>query len=159
MLELSSPYTPSECIKLLRAAADPEWKLFGSKPVLGSVWGNRFWGYWRIFYGNSFRTFVFARFYPSGAGSRVAVRFGMSLFVRVFLGIWFGGLALIGGAAMIAVGLAYVRGDARPGSWIFIIVPSGMGAAGFALVRFGRWLGRNEQGRLTQFLRDTISAN
>jgi hypothetical protein len=120
--------------------------------------GNWFWGYWRIRYGNSFRTFVFVRFYPSGTGSRVHVRYGISPFVTIFMVVWFGLLALIGGGMFVYAFGAYLHGNAPRETWVLLGSPAAMVAAGAGLVRFGRWLARNEKGLLTQFLREELSA-
>ena len=104
MLELISPLSAEEGLARLKAASDPQWKLFGSKPVLGDVIGRWFFGYKRIKYGNSFRTFIFLHAHPQSNGCLIKVRFGISPFVLVFMVFWWTGIVLIGGA-MLTYGL------------------------------------------------------
>ena len=158
MLELVSPLPPHECLKRLKAEVDPQWKLLGSRPVLGTVSGSQFTGYKRIPYRNSFRTFIFARFHQAGAGSRIVIRFGMSPFVTAFMALWFGMLALVGGGMFLGATSAYLRGGAPPETWAFLVSPLIMAAFGIGLVRFGRWLGRNERSFLAEFLRTKLQA-
>ena len=157
-LELRSPFMPSECIDLLRQNTDPAWNLFGSKPVVGTVRNQKFTGYKRIWYGNSFRTFIFSRITPEVGGSRIAIRFGISPFVMVFMTFWWTGLLLIGGAILIQTSVALVKGHTQVVQWMGIVIPILMAAFGVGIFIFGRWLGRNERAFLIEFVRTVLKA-
>ena len=158
MLELLSPLTPSECLGRLRAVVDPQWKLFGSKPVLGSVTASRFWGCRRIYYGNSYRTFIFARFLTEPSGSKINIRFGISPFVFLFMCVWFGLGFLVGLGMLYSAISSYSHGNAPPYTWVFLVFPWAILGAGYGMLRFGRWLARNEKAFLLDFLRKELSA-
>jgi hypothetical protein len=143
----------------LQENTDPLWKLFGSKPVVGRVSPGKFSGYKRIFYGNSFRTIVFADVSPGNGGTVLTLRFGMSRFVVPFMTFWFTGVLLTGGAASIMAVKDFIEGKSRTGEWIAFIVPPLMIIFGIALVAFGRWLGRDERPFLIDFFKNTLSAN
>lgn len=125
---------------------------------MGSTGRSNFRGCKRIFYGNAFRTFVFAEFQEFGSGSRISLRFGMSTFTTIFLTLWFAMAALIGGAMTIYAVTAYFRGEAQPETWVFIAGPLTIAGFGIGIVKFGRWLGRNESGFLAAFLQTKLEA-
>jgi hypothetical protein len=158
MLELHSPLPPAECLTRLKAASDPQWKLFGSRPVLGDVWRGRFFGYKRIVYGNAFHTFVFVRPLPAArGGSWVEVRFGISPFARVFMALWWAGVGLICTLMLLYAIAAYTTGTARWSDLIFLLSPPVFIGGAFGMVRFLRWLGREEPAFLERFVRETLA--
>lgn len=158
MLEFTSPLSPAECLARLNQEVDARWKLFGSRPVIGATGRSDFTGYKRISYSNSFRTIVFAQFQECGPGSRIQLRFGMSSFTIAFLVLWFGGVLLSGTMMMVHAVSAYWRHEARPETWVFVAAPLAMAGFGLGLVKFGRWLGRDEPAFLTDFLQNTLEA-
>jgi hypothetical protein len=158
-LELRSPLTPDQCCDRLRQSTDPLWKLFGSKAVLGNVRGQKFSGYKRIYYGNSFRTFVFARIIPDAKGSLISLRFGISPFTTAIFAFWWTGLILIGGFMFIYAAKTLILGNAPEGTWKFLVVPTLMAAFGVGLFKFCRWLGRNERPFLIDFIKTILMAS
>jgi len=81
----------------------------------------------------------------------------MHPFVRIFMFIWFGGVVMVGGALSFAtVHSAPSASSSRRGDVLSVAVPLGMLGFGFALVRFGRYLARNEDKFLTDFLIHTL---
>jgi len=84
----------------------------------------------------------------------------MNRFVIIFMLIWFGGVISIGGAAFIAAlvdlitGRRFVEGSHAAA----IVVPLGMVVFGIGLLKFGRYLARNERPQLIEFLKQTLEA-
>src|SRR5438270_444802 len=56
--DLASPRRRDDCVRLLRENIDDEWKIFGSRPVMGRVGDATFSLRKRIFYSNAFQTNV-----------------------------------------------------------------------------------------------------
>jgi hypothetical protein len=81
-------------------------------------------------------------------------------FVIVFMAVWFGFIAL-GGAMLIANSIQQVLHphSHRPdtlGIAVSLAGPLIMLLLGFGLVKFGQWLGRFEEARMTNFLQTTF---
>ena len=157
-LELQSPLTPPQCHDELRLNTDPYWKFFGNRPVIGWLRNNKFTGYRRIYYGNSFRTRVLALFEDNGNGSRIVLRFGVNPFAQAFMAFWFTGVLGIGGTIFIFGLQAAISGSEPVGNWISLVVPPLMVAFGIGFYKFGRWLARNEQAFLLDFIMTTLKA-
>jgi hypothetical protein len=81
----------------------------------------------------------------------------MSAWTKVFTRAWFGILALISAVWIPASLFNWVSGRAGPETLWWTLHPVGMALFGWGLVRFGRWLGRNEEIALREWLRDTLS--
>ena len=159
MLELSSPLPPEECLRRLRAASDPWWKIFGSKPAIGSVLGGLFWGCRRISYRNSWQTVAYARVRAATDGSHIIVRFGLDPFVFVLTVIWFG-VACLAAAGLCLHGVIRLSSDAASvGNWMIVLAPLAFLGLAFGQLAFCRWLARNEKAFLTEFLMGTMSAS
>ena len=75
------------------------------------------------------------------------------------MAVWFAGVMLIGGGAVIYAAFAYLGGNAPPETWVFIVGPLTIAGFGLGLVRFCRWLGRNEKAFLTEFLQRVLDAS
>lgn len=167
-LELYSPLSPEECARRISDAMDSERSAlfsdalqFGSRPVAGRVDACSIKLRKRIRYRNAFQSFLTAKMHPEGSGTIVSGEFAMQPFMRVILRIWSGSVILIGGAFFVATVSAYLfsstpRGD---NAWIIAVVPLGMIVSGFAIVRFGRYLARNEARFITDFLIHALNAN
>jgi hypothetical protein len=157
-LELQSPLTPAQCLERLKQNTDSYWRLFGTKPVVGWVRGQKFSGLKRITYRNSFQTRILAIFHASGNGSQIILRFGAAPLVQIFVAIWLAGVLGIGGAAFTSGIIAYIRGDEPKNSWMTLAIPLIMAAFGICLYKFGRWLAREEQAFLLTFIMTTLDA-
>ena len=158
-LQLRSPLSPDQCLEMLRANIDPQWKIFGSMPVLGSVRGNNFKGYKRIFYGNSFRTFMYGQVATSDRGSLISLRFGISRITLAFMAFWVSGVLIGGGAVIFKMVQDMQQGIMPVDAWPFLLIPPMMLVFAFGLYKFCRWLGRNEAQFLTDFVKGTLRAS
>lgn len=166
-IQLFSPLPPAECASRLAAAMDVERSplfsvagLFGSKPVIGRVTETSLRLRKRIGYQNSFQSFLVATLRGEAGGTVISGEFAMHPFVNAFMFVWFGGVILIGGTGFLAaVGtIFFVSGSQRQTAWMGVVIPPLMLAFGFGLVRFGRYLARDEARFLTDFLAQTLDA-
>jgi len=135
--------------------------LFGSKPVVGRVTETSLRLRKRIGYRNSFQSFLAATLRPEAGGTVISGEVAMHPFVRVFMLIWFGGVILIGGTMFVAtVGtMLFGSGSQYQNAWMGAVIPPILLAFGFGLVRFGRYLARDETRFLTGFLIQTLNAH
>jgi hypothetical protein len=163
-LEIFSPLPPAECAARLASTIDRERSLLfsstallGSKPVIGQASESSLRLRKRIRYRNSFQSFLFATMRPQQGGTLISGTFAMHPMVRTFMFVWFGFVAVIGGALTLAT----VRGtlsssDGNSHSPMGVIIPVGMLCIGLALIRFGRYLARNEARFISDFLIQTL---
>jgi hypothetical protein len=155
-VELISPLPPDECVARLRVAIDQGvmFSVFGSKPVIGWVFGRRVFLRKRIGYSNSFQTVLFGRIEPHGEGAVFRGTAGLHPFVVVFMAVWFG--ALVYGGVLICVAGDQDRLFANLAlglaAWAF------MGVFGALTVRFCRYLARAEWQFLVSFLAGLLEA-
>ncbi len=154
--DLSSPLSPEQCIQRLRDACDGPSALFGSREVIGRLGRDSFRGHIRIGYRNSFQTYVTAKFLPDGAQTRIRCRFGLHPLVIVFMAIWFGVVLTASGSIFVVAVVHLIQHTAV--GLAGIAVPLLMLAFGYGLVRVGRWIARDEQELLTEFLCTTLHA-
>ena len=160
VIELASSLPPDECAARLRAAIDQEGVLsatglFGSKPVAGRIAGHRVRLRKRIWYRNSFQTFMIGSLEGRDGSTIFRGKAGMHPFVTGFMAVWFGLLTLIVGAAFVAGIGALFGGRGDPLG--VIALPVGL-AFGGGFVWFGRWLARNEEAFLVGFVAEVIAA-
>jgi len=88
---------------------------------------------------NSFKPFFFGRFEVRDGVTVLTGRFTLTLFVKIFMTVWFGMLLLIGCGFLIS-------GVKTQGSVPHFVLfqPLLMAGAGILLVAFGKWLSRND---------------
>ena len=156
-IELRSSLSVADCVARLREAIDPPSKLFGSRPVVGRVDSGGFRLHKCIHYRSSFQTHAMARFREDEAGTHVSCRFGVHPVGLVFFATWMSIVLVVG-----ARGLAIVLGSAystRPEGAAPLavplagaVLPLGMPIFGATLFGFGRWLAREDENFLTDFL-------
>ena len=149
--QMTSPLSRDELVATLRGEIDSPWTFFGQKPVVGAVSNTRVWLVQRHNYRNSFQTVLSATLADDGRGTRLSCRAGMSLFVIVFMSVWFGLLLVI---TTPLLSMAVLHSDF---GWPFLY-NLGFVAFGIGLVASGRWFARGEREFLVSFLEDTIDA-
>jgi len=148
--------TPEQCAERLRGGIDGYFGLFGTKPVIGHVSTRGASLRKRIWYRNSFQSVLSARFLGELGSTAVECRSGMGYFALVFLVVWSGIMLSFGGSILLSA-----LNDPSPNG-------PGAGVAFFPLtmivfaaifVAFGRWLAREEDAFLEQFLRQRLDAS
>jgi hypothetical protein len=154
---LVSPLAPEDCAARLGEAVDHTWleRLFGSKPVRGRLSARSFRLLKRIHYRNSFQTCLTGTLEFHVEGTILRVRSGMHPLVIAFLVVWFTGAGL--GCAIILLG--WLQGLVPgPVHAVGTIVPLLLLAFGIGLVRFCRWLARDEERFLIDFVAAVLGA-
>jgi hypothetical protein len=123
-----------------------------SHPLYGRVTNRGFSLFMRIRYRNSFQTEAAGRFREEGGRTRVDVRFGMAAWVWLATAVWFGLVSLVG---LVLLFMVATRGLPMK-SWF--LLPFGMIIVAIGVVWFGRWLARNEEGKLRALLTEVLQA-
>ena len=160
MNQLESDLTVDECVRNLSAGIDPWWKIFGGKPVVGSVSSRGLLARKRLpfFVHNSFQPHISARFEADGDGTRITCRFVLHPFVLAFLAIWFAFLALLGVPMVIASAAALLSSNPPENTWIGVLVPCGMLVFGVALVGGGWLMSSSDKRFLLNFVQKRVQA-
>ncbi len=140
---------------------DNPFTIFGGRPVIGRIAGTKLRARKRIWYRNSFQTQLTADLAEQAGQTTIRCRFSMHPLVTAFMAVWFGGVVLTGSGTLVMslVALAYAQSGAPPGTWLGILIPTVMLVFAVGLLRFGRYLARDEQQFLLAFVRDTLGAN
>jgi hypothetical protein len=104
-IEFVSPLPPQECEARLRETTDHDGLLswFGSRPVVGRVSGRSVRLRKRIWYRNSFQTFLTGSLEERDGSVVFRGKAGMHPLARGIMAVWFGLLVLIGGALFAPV--------------------------------------------------------
>jgi hypothetical protein len=154
--ELSSPHSPEEICR--RFAKRVGWPAFSDRSIVGLYDRRGFQLRVNNWYRNSFQTILYGTMRASGPTTHIKCTARMGTFVLAFLGVWFTGIFLIGGAIAHSAVLRMLAGDLSeqnlPGLGMFIL----MLAFGVGLVYVSRSWARDEEPTLLAFLEETIDA-
>lgn len=134
--------TVSECQQLVKSVG---YSAFGI--VLESFDGHNFCLSVQKNYRNSFAPICTGKLIPEVTGTIVDIQFGMRPFVKIFLALWFIGVATIG-----SVILANVLSGSYVQTAAGVVVPPVLLSFGILLVRFGNRLGQDEQNYILGWL-------
>lgn len=152
--------TPEQCCDRLSDAFDHDgpasfFGAFGSNRVMGRVSETGFRLQIRIFYGSSFKTFLWGTFLPAPSGTSVQLRAGMHPFVFAFLTLW---LALTLPDSMGAAGRAFTTLNTKGLSAALPVFADAFVPTLFVVALFwvGRWLARDEEAELARFVIDRL---
>jgi hypothetical protein len=159
-VDLLSPLRAEECRRRLREQTASVWMILSSAPIVGRIGETSLRLRKRIWYSNSFQTWLSAELVDEGSRTRLRCRFGLHPFTRIFTAIWFSGVVLIGSTVFVGTMAAWLqdRLPLTPQNLIGLLVPPGMLAVGILTYSIGRFFARNERRFLLEFLRDTIGA-
>jgi hypothetical protein len=102
---------------------------------------------------NSFKPFFFGRFEVRDGVTVLSGRFALTLFVKIFMTVWFGMLLLIGGGILVSAVKA--QGSAPP---LVLIQPLLMVGGGVLLVAFGKWLSRHDVAWLSSVIERALGS-
>ena len=145
--------TRSECLEQLRRHSLPGGRTpWVEGTISAKIRGDKFrlfaWGPANV--RNAFAPFFYGRLEECNGKTRIRGCFRMHTATRVFLAVWFGGLAIMGGLLVLLPPSAW--GNGRPPPAIAILAPGGMMLLGFGLIRFVRWHTRGQTENLRCFL-------
>lgn len=132
----------------------------GTRPILGKIEGNKIRLEKRRYYHNSFAPYFYATLTQQNNGTRIEGYFDMSQFVKIFMRIWLA-FVFAGGIPIFILtlkdsllGTHTMSGDAFVG----FLVPPVLIIFGFLFPKVGRWLARNEETYILNFLQQTLPA-
>jgi hypothetical protein len=158
-VSLISNLQRAACVERLREAADAPLVAFGKKPVIASVRDDKATLRKRLKARNSFQTCLRLRMADTRTGTRLDCRVGMHPAVIVFMTLWLGAVAVIGGAIFLS-SLIAVTGAAQseiPPA-IGLAAPPAFLLFGLLLLFGGRAMARDEEAFLLDFVRQTLEA-
>jgi hypothetical protein len=156
-----SPHSIEECHRRLKESVDTSFfPFFSSKQVAGKVSKNSISIRKRISYRNSFQTVLRGSLNPTTNGTEIMSTIGLHPFVKIFMIIWFCGLIIIGGMIIVIALSSFFRENSPTdiGSIMGILIPPGLTVFGIALLKFGKYLARDESIILKNFLIDLLEA-
>ncbi|MFH2044876.1 MAG: hypothetical protein ABIK92_07000 [Pseudomonadota bacterium] len=156
-----SPHSIEECHRRLKESVNTSFfPYFSSKQIAGRVSKRSISISKRIYYRNSFQTVLRASLKPIPSGTEIISTIGLHPFVKIFMFIWFGGLIIIGGIIFVIALSSFFKENSRSeiGSIMGILIPPGMAIFGIALLKFGKYLARDESKVLQKFLIDLLDA-
>ena len=92
MIVINSPLSVEECLRRLRRKADPPWKVFGRKRLIGWVLGNRFYAYKRrqLLERNTSLSMLTVRVEPDKDGAIIYCSFRPPATAYAIVLIWMG---------------------------------------------------------------------
>ena len=160
-MNLQTRLSLDECKSRLADSVDPlklGWSVSGyagSKEVLGKFRGDSFRLQKRRNYRNSFAPYLYGQFKTGDGATRVEGEFKLHPFTKIFMALWFSFLA----AFSVAVLVLPSHGQADSARWPLLLFAAGMAAFGVALIKFSRWLARNEAGAIVALLKSRLEAS
>ena len=157
VIAFHTDYTIEHCVEVLKSSIDEarfallSWSGYAdSKDVVGSVKGHAFRLQKRRYYRNDFAPYFYGRFLSQEGGTRIEGYFDFGRFTKIFWSIWMTVVILFAAIALIF----WLSGETSiPSSdwWAALVLP-GLIMFGIILPKFGRWLGRNEETFILEFL-------
>ena len=155
--------TKEECLRRLQKHTGSAnwgwgWGRWEEGTISTNVHGDRF----RLFASgslnarNAFAPFFYGRLEESGGGTRIAGRFRLHPFLRVFLAVWFGGLTFMVGLLLWLPRSAW--GTERPPPWWAPLGPVAMMLIGYGLILVGRWFAGGQLECIQRFLSRELQA-
>ncbi|MGD9367727.1 MAG: hypothetical protein PVH87_18650 [Desulfobacteraceae bacterium] len=132
----------------------------GSKPIAGKVTRTSINIRKVISYRNSFQIMLKASLKEDSGGTTIICRFGLHTFVKFFMYFWFGFIVLFGGIFwIVVVGAHILTGKIPEGeAWMGVLIPPILVVFGIGLLKFGKYLSKDEPGFLKDFLINLLDA-
>jgi uncharacterized membrane protein YgdD (TMEM256/DUF423 family) len=166
-IKIQSPLGVQDCVALLKRATreDSTFKTMfvDAGVILCKFDGNNFRLQQKRSYRNSFAPFFYGEFKQTMSGTEISGEFRMQTSVTAFMIIWFGFLLVIGGtlvcSSLYQLATGHYDHAKNDNPIMGVLIPIGMMVFGFALVTFGKWLGRSEEANMANFLKETFSTN
>ena len=160
-MKLQTRLSIDDCKARLAASVDPVklgWTISGyagSQEILGKIWGNSFRLQKRRNYRNSFAPYLYEQFMAGDGATRVEGEFRLHPFTKLFMALWFSFLAAFAAGVLVLPS----HGQAESARWPLLLFAAGMAAFGVALIKFSRWLARNEGGAIVALLKNKFEAS
>jgi hypothetical protein len=156
-IDLVSPLARDDCVHRLRGLTGSFWIIFGSRPLIGRVDEISFSVRMRMKNNNmnSFQTSLYGVFEQESRQTRLRCRFGLHPTVVALIIFWIGGLSLIG-AAVVVNAIVHSSSGSAP-SLIALAGPFLMVGFAVALVKFGRYVARDEASDMLDILAKSLN--
>jgi hypothetical protein len=147
---LRSPLSPAACRDQLREETGSIWNPFSawSHPVRGRVTDQGFWIVRSKRYRNSFEIEARGTWQEEGGGTRIDLTLGVMRWTRGIMIVWLSFMTLFCIGWLAA---PVPKSGAMPAP-VERIFPVLILAFGLLMIRFGRWLAREEPRQLLEFL-------
>jgi hypothetical protein len=161
---LRSEFDVEECLRRLRETTDPPPSEFffpfghgGSKPQFGKFWKNQVKIWKRREARNDFGPCFHGKISPEGSGARLVGRFGMDRSVRLFMAFW---LTFAVAIALVTLPtlVEHLKHPRQGDLSVFDFIPLGLVISGILIMRYGRRIGKKDEGFLLEFLQTTLQA-
>jgi hypothetical protein len=143
-IELVSHMPRAQCVERLRERVGGRYAMHRS--FFGRVTETAFWVEQRLNYRNSFKTRLRADLVEDVKGTRIRCQVGVQPLVFWFMAVWFSGVV----SALFFVLVTSSGSAAAPLLQMFVF--------GVALVAFGRFIARNQQETLIEFVSNSLDA-
>ena len=162
-LKFKSQYSPHESAQRLGSNIESSiWKAWNTTCVVGKVTDRGIWLVWhRAYIRNSFRPIFRGLFEIENGTTIIEGRFGMHLFVRIFLAIWFGGL-ILGGIVCVHVGYQKFGTEIfNPDERLFELLGylsfiAFLWLAGVGLIAWGKYVSRDSLEKITGVIEKSL---
>jgi hypothetical protein len=152
-IDLVAPLPRDECVRRLRDLTDGIWTIFGSRPLIGRIGETSFSVRMRLKNTkNSFQACLNGVLEQESRQTRLRCRFGLHPTVVAFMIFWMGGL-LLAGVAGVVNAITHTTSVS-----IGLAIPFLMAGFGFGLLRFGRYLARDEPADMLDILAKSLDA-
>jgi len=154
-VRFASPYSVHESISRLSAIIEPSvFSSFTRQCAVGIVTEKKVCIQRVIpFVGNAWKPFFYGTFSSTGAGSVLEGTFKLSLFMRIFMSVWFGFIAFW---TLLSTFVVLTK---SPTELWFPLFGVCMFAAGIGMVHFGKWFANNDIAWLTQVVVQALGIN
>lgn len=156
-----------ECQRRLTEAVDfPQRTLIsfsgyrGSKPVLGRIEGQRLELRKRKYYRNDFAPVFFGIISRQARGTSIEGHFDSPRWIKIFWGFWSAFVFLLVTPIFFLIAREILLGRVPlvGSTYLGLLGPPFILFVGAFMPLFGRWIGRNEEKFLLEFLRRTLAA-
>jgi hypothetical protein len=128
-------------------------------PVLGSIKGNKFRLYLiRKDFRNSFSPHFHGKLSVAPSGTIIEGKFKMHFIVKILLGIWFTGVAAIGGKLAVISVKSIANGRATGDTYVPLIYAMLLLLCGLLIVYWGKTLGTDDEAQILAFLQHRLNS-
>lgn len=111
----------------------------------------------KFLYCNPLRQFLDAEIEPTPDGSHISGHFGINMFVRVFITIWFAFLGIFCISFIVQLIWGYWHGQNSRKELLWIILPFGMGMIISLVIILAKYLGKNGSKEISTWVRAQLS--
>ncbi len=165
-VSLHTDFEIEACRRRLEESIDPERRTIfslsgykGSKSIIGRVHGFQFLLHERRYCRNDFAPCFYGTLHQQSRGTLIEGYFDMRRWTKWFMRVWLSFAVVVGGFIFVSSLWDLIRTRQRTdGDLVGLWVPAILIIGGFLMPRFGLWLSRHEEERISEFLCSTLVA-